>query len=200
MSIGIVSDSEFESELNRLINPSNSDKSNSDKSNPSNKRLEGIIIDKPSRGRSVGDMNVPDCLRNIIGENAITEGNKETHTLSRALGISDSSVTAYKNGATSTDSYHQPNPELNNHITNTKLKIASKARSRLLSAIKHITDDKLEEAKPRDLAGIAKDMSMVIKNVEPEAPKINVNTGPTFVVYAPSFRKEEGYDVIVVNE
>jgi hypothetical protein len=69
-------------------------------------------------------------------------------------------------------------------------------------ALKHITPDKLELAKVRDLAGIARDMSAVIKNIEPEdnGPKDPAKNGPTFIFYSPQFKKEEHFDVVRVEE
>ena len=42
-------------------------------------------------------------------------------------------------------------------------------------------------------------MSAVIKNIEPEQSDRGQNQ-PTFILYAPQFRKEESFDVITVNE
>lgn len=182
MAIGIVESDEFDLELERL-----------------NYKSNGEVIDLPTRGRGNGNCATPDSLRKIIGENAIEEGSAETKELTRALGISDSSLSAYKNGATSTVSYHEPNEKLKNHIDNTKLRIASKARHRLLSAIDSITKEKLEGASLRDAASVATAMSAVIRNIEPEQSDSKINQ-PTFVIYAPQIRKEESFDVITVNE
>jgi hypothetical protein len=68
-------------------------------------------------------------------------------------------------------------------------------------ALHHITVDKLVDAKVRDLAGIARDMSAVIKSIEPEE-KANPlgSNGPTFIFYSPQFRKEEHFDVVQAKE
>ncbi len=44
-------------------------------------------------------------------------------------------------------------------------------------------------------------MSVIIKNLEPksETPDSS-NQGPQFVIFAPTFRKENSFDTITVNE
>ncbi len=185
MPIGIVSQSEFEKEL------SNSDDFQIKK---------GIIIETPKPGRKNGDFNVPPVLRKIIGETSIEEGNSGAKEIAREFGVSDSSISAYKNGAHSTASYHNPDPGLRQTIDDTKSKITTRAKSRLLRAIHHITDDKLKDAKVRDLAGIAKDLSTVVKSLEPSSPNTPLGNSPTFVFYTPPQKKEESYDVILLKE
>lgn len=184
MPLGLVNDDEFLSELNKSSEPES----------------RGEVINLPSRGRKSGDNNVPDALRNIIGGNAIEEGSKETKELTRAFGISDSSLSAYKNGATSTTTYHTPKPELSKSVNDVRDKITSRAKNRLLKAISHITDEKMRDTKAIDLAGIARNLSAVVKNIEPEAPRVNPGNGPTFVVFAPPKKREESYEVINLKE
>jgi hypothetical protein len=156
------------------------------------------IEDMKPRGRGEDNTEVPESLRKIIGETALIDNNDEAKALARQFGISDSSVSAYKNGATSTASYNQPSKELDSHLNNVKVQISDKAKSRLFSAIDALTDDKLGAAKPRDLASIAKDMSAVVKNMESD--KSSGTNSPTFVIFAPKMRAEESYDVIQVSE
>lgn len=170
MPMGIVSDSDFEAE---------------------SERLRIVTIEKGRGNRPA----TPESLRKIIGENAVEEGSKATKVLTQALGISDSSLSAYKNGATSTSSYH--NPTFKDHIDKAREKIVKKARNRLLQSLNHITDEKLKSESPRDLAGIAKDMSVIIKNFEPEVEK--GNGGRQLIIFAPQFVTEEKFEVIDVQ-
>lgn len=181
MGMGIVSDSDFENELKR---------------NQTNPRPE---IKDINRGRGNGNVEVPDSLRKVIGETAITDGRTEATELAKQFGISPSSVSAYSNGSTSTSSYaDQPNKS---HIDETKERISRKARSKLMLAIGNITKDKLSVANVKDLAGVAKDMSAIIKNMEPDKPQGTVNNnGPQFVIYAPQYKKEEHFEVVHAKE
>lgn len=185
--MGIVSDSDFELEDNRL--------SPKPKSNP-NPNAQVIDLE---RGRGIGNVEVPNALRNIIGDTAITDGRQDAVALANNFGISPSSASAYAQGATSTASYHErPNTEV---LNKTRTKITKIAHSKLIKSLRAITEDKLESAKARDLAGIAKDMSAVVRNMEPEKEtNTNTNNGPTFVFYSPQFKKEEHFDVVPSKE
>lgn len=188
MAMGIVSDSEFDKELNKVSEPRE----------VSNSVPKAEVVDMPAKGRGVGNVEVPNSLRKVIGETAITEGRDSAVELARQFGISPSSAAAYNVGATSTSSYDErPNAVV---INKAKEKIGKRARTKLMAALRHITDEKLGEAKVRDLASIAKDMSVVFKHMEPEGPKTPSNSGPTFVFYSPQFRKEEHYDVVQAKE
>lgn len=191
MAMGIVSDKDFDSELNKV---------SSDKPREESKSIPvtGEIVDMPAKGRGVGNVEVPNSLRKVIGETAITEGRDQAVELARQFGISPSSAAAYNVGATSTSSYDErPNAVV---INKAKEKIGKRARTKLMAALRHITDEKLGEAKVRDLASIAKDMSVVFKHMEPEGPKAPTSTGPQFIFYSPQFRKEEHYDVVSAKE
>lgn len=186
MPMGIVSDEEFNSELGKT-NPGNS-----------NPTITGVIQDV-NRGRGKGNIEVPNVLRNIIGDESTTNGRQSAIELAKSFGISPSSVSAYNAGATSTATYEtKPNESI---ILNAKERVAKRARGKLMRALNKITDDKLDSANARDLAGIAKDMSAIVRSMEPEVAKASTNnSGPTYVFYAPHMRKEEEYDVIHVKE
>jgi hypothetical protein len=179
--MGICNDEDFELEINSLT------------------KIEPEIIPMPDKGRGYGNGQVPESLRKIIGEESI-EGNRQSALeLGRAFGISDSSVSAYSAGSTSTSSYQSPVRSLNSHLNKVKEKIQSKARRRLTLALDSITPEKLQEANLREASGVARDMSVIIKNLEPESNK-EENNNTQFVIYAPSFRDERSFDIIRVNE
>lgn len=185
MPLGIVEDSEFDLELDKL------DKNQSEP--------RAVIVDKGIPGRKNGDNGVPSALRKIIGEEAITNGRQAAIGIAEEFGISHDSADAYKNGATSLATFNEPNPSLQSHLAGIKEKIVQKATGKLDSALESITPDKLEDIKPRDAAGIAKDMSVIIRNMEPDSddkPRI----GPNYIFYSPRSRKEEDYETLQVDE
>lgn len=181
MPLGIVEDSIFEEELG------------------SSKRAPAVVVEDV-KGRGRGNVEVPEGLRKIIGENAIEEGNKTTEVLTEALGISNSSMTAYKQGAHSTSSYNNPTEILGSHINQTKARITKKATNRLFKALNGIDQTKLDAADARTLSGVAKDMSVIIKNMEPEKEKSNGTTNNTFILHAPMLLTEDRFEVIQANE
>lgn len=192
MAMGIVSDLDFNSEL---LN-SNSDVVKQKEVVP---RAIATIVDSPPKGRGENNVEVPNGLRKLIGSESVTNGRESALELASNLGISPSSVSAYSQGANSTASY-EDRPNLL-EINKAKERISKRARSKLMLALHHITEDKLVDTKVRDLAGIARDMSAIVKNIEPEE-KINPlgSNGPTFIFYSPQFRKEEHFEVIQAKE
>jgi hypothetical protein len=191
MPMGIVSDSEFESELNKpntVQAPSIQEKVH-----------VPVVIKDMERGRTPGAVGVPDGLRKIIGDESVTNGREAAIALARDFGISESSVSAYAKGATSTASYNdRPNAGV---INSAKERISKKARARLMMSLNLLTEDKFADAKARDIAAVAKDMSTIVRNMEPP-PSVNPtdSTAPRFVVYSPQFKQETHYQTLVVKE
>lgn len=181
MPLGIVSDDDFDSELENDVVSSVS------------------IAEKASKGRALGDVNVPESLRKIIGEDAAINGTKDAMSegsIAHALGISPSSVSAYKRGATSSNG--EAKDDILSHINRGKEKAIKRASRSMHLALSHITPDKLREVKAKDLSSIAKDMSALIKNLEPEREEAKKNVN--FVFFAPRTRDIDSYRVIDVGE
>lgn len=179
MPLGIVSDTDFDKEIERH------------ESFP----IPTIIEIEKGRGHNV---ETPEAIRAIIGETSITDGRQEALAIAKQWGISTSSVSAYANGATSTATYNKPNGELKNHINRTKERITSKARKNLFAALSHITTDKLAEGSLREVSGVARDMSSIIKDFEPDSNR-NSNISAQFIFYTPKMRSEDSFDVIDVG-
>jgi len=191
MAMGIVSDSDFEKELEKL----NSDSIPS----PSIQKLP-----KDTNGRGNGNFEVPEGLRKIIGEEANINGRASALQIASDFGISASSVSAYTRGATSTASIDNPHAEIVNHINTAKLRVSKKARKRLMMALNEITQERIEGAKLHEISGVARDMAHIMKDMEPSAEKngnMNMNnSGPTFVFYKPESKSEEDFQTIHVRE
>ena len=195
MPIGIVPDSEFEHELASLSNHK------STKLVPSSVPSTQIVeIDKP--GRKEGDVNVPDSLRQIIGETSVIEGRQSALGLAGMFGISPSSVSAYAKGTTSTKTYDSPSKSIISHINKSRRRAIKRASTTLNSALEAITQEKLDYTDAKDLASIAKDMAVVIKNLEPtpERDMAGEAKSPQFVIYAPQFKDERSFESITINE
>lgn len=183
MAMGLVSDEELEKVLK----------------NSGNRAVVNVPL---PRGRKEGDVNVPESLRKVIAQDSIENGRQSALALAESVGVSASSVSAYANGSTSTTSYNQRNAALVNHANEVKEKISAKARTKLLVALKEITPEKLKGAKLKDVAGVARDMSAIVRNMEPKesgesggaVPKVNIN------IFAPQRKQESDYEVVEVNE
>lgn len=191
MPLGIVSDDEFQKELdNSLVEITDSEIS------IGHTRPKIQEIDNP--GRKEGDVNVPESLRSIIGETHALEGRSEAVKLAKEFGLSSSSVSAYGSGKTSTSS-SEVDSHLSNFLKERKQRASKKASLKLLKALDHITDEKLENTPAGVLAGIAKSLSGVVKDLEPEVRKEGGNAAQ-FIVFAPSMAREDKFDVIDLHE
>lgn len=180
MPLGILTDEEFEQELNRNTK----------------KVPEGKIIDiEKGRGQKT---ETPESARKLISELAIS--GVASQELSQEFGISSSSISAYKNDANSTASYNEPNKELKNHNNQIRERIIRKARKKLVLAVDKIDDDKLDACNAKELAGVAKDMSSVIRNLEPEIKPETESGNNQFIFFAPHIRKESDYPIINVSD
>ncbi len=185
--MGLVKDEDFESAL------TNSKSKEVIPSEP----ITGEVIDY-SKGRG-HNPEVPNSLRQIIGETGAVDGRGEAVDLANRFGISPSSVSAYTNGSTSTASYDK---KVNlPFINKAKERVSRRAIKKLNLALESMTEDKLFDTKARELAGIAKDMSAIVKNMEPEKEVVDPSkTGPTFVFYSPAFKQENTFEIVHAKE
>jgi transcriptional regulator with XRE-family HTH domain len=185
MAIGIVSDNDFDKEVTDIvrkdIRPSSS-----------------AVVDKLHKGgRKEGDNAIPDVVKElVINESLNGASGKE---LSQALGISQSSISAYRNGANSTATYDKKDKILIDHISRAKGKISKRARNVLNRSLDHLTDDKLSSVKAKDLAGIARNMSAIIRDMEPPQDQVQNQLAVQFVMLAPPVHTEKHYDAIDVS-
>lgn len=171
---GIVSDELFEAQLSELKNP----------------KAKVVNI---QRGRGSAK-EVPIELKKLIGSEGIAGGSNGE--LSKAFGVSESSVSAYKHDASSTSSYNEPNGELKRANDEVRTEIIGKSREKLLAAIDSITTEKLNDSKARDAASVAKDMSAVIKNMEPQNPNGGNTLNQQFVFHVPAPKQESDFETV----
>jgi hypothetical protein len=186
--IGIVSDDEFDSEL-----------ANSEAKINGRSVSIGSVLKVPSKGRAEGDNNVPDSLRKIIGETDILEGRSAGRDLAESFGLNPQASRAYASGITSLATPNTPKKNLADHLAVIKRNASKRAGKKLLAALDKITDEKLDEAPAGVLAGIAKSLSGVVRDLEPEM-RNNVPLGTQFIVFAPQVAKESSFDVIDLKE
>ncbi len=191
MPLGILTDEQLNKELNRV--PSNKEIEKIEKSIESEVCAPKIVDIKRGRGNQ---LEIPNEIRALVAEEAIN--GTPAKDLARTFGISESSISAYKNDATSTTSYDKPNEELAKKNDSVRTAISNQARTRLSQALEEITPEKISGAKVKDISGIAKDMSVIVKNLEENIPQNVQNT--QVIIYKPRFKEEDDYDIITVNE
>lgn len=203
MPIGIVSDKDFKRELENVDTPIGVPRpttSHSSHITESNNSSNGVVEDI-KRGRGEGNKEVPESLRDVIGQTAVHYGRQDAIQLAKHFGLSESSASAYAVGATSTATYHD---RTNERIARSKEIISRKARSKMIMALNALTEEKLALSSPKELSSVARDMAVVHKQMEPtviDTPKeIDKDKGPTFVFYSPQFFKEDKFDRVISPE
>lgn len=217
MPLGIVSDKDFETELNKFgsiseIRPPTFNKFPSQ--NNSNSvpdcipfiedvevinEITGEFVEISNKGRQVGSREVPNSLRKMIGEESQINGRDSALKLAQQFGISKSSVSAYANGSTSTASYDEPKSDIRQHINRSRERISKKAQSKLIAALNYITPETLGQVdKLKDISSIAKDMSSIVKDMEPPLDKNPQVNGPQFIFYCPQIKTEEHFETILL--
>lgn len=149
-----------------------------------------------NRGRTSGVKNISNETREQIATEALTS-NLTGKEIAEKFNVSPASVSAYKHGNTSCATYDKQDEQLSKHVSNVKTEISDTARNRLMMALNEITVDKVKDTKLKDIASIARDMSVVAKNMEPPA---GINISNQVVVYRPKLHDEDDYDVITINE
>lgn len=176
MAIGIVSNEEFDVELAKFTSSSRQ-------------------VEHRDRNPKLSDPNVPASLRQVIQEEAIK--GTPPKELSKIFGVDSNTIGSYKHGYTE-NTRRNTNEALVRSGQATRIRIASKAQSKIISAMRFMTDDKLQHAKARDLAGIAKDMSTVVNNMEGNSS--NSSNQNNFVFFSPRTKQSDEYEVIEVHK
>lgn len=198
MKLGIVSDEQFLKEL----------ENGGGKLDPiplptieikSDNQIIEKTDDPKTKGRKLGDINVPENLRKLIGEEGVINGRQAALALASDFGISPSSASAYAVGSTSTKSYHNPKDTLTNYLQARKNRITKKSLRILTSALDTLTPEKLNGIRAKDASSIAKDMSTIVNNMSDGTSEASSNK-PQFVIYAPQVRDERSYETIVVTD
>ncbi len=211
MPLGIVKQEDYDKDLN----PSRSENlpqkesireevipeviDSEDNSGEPTKGVNGLNT-LPRIGRGQGNTEIPNSIRKLIGDSAIEEGPSAARAIGEFLGLSQSSVSAYSNGATSTASYNKPNIDLVTHLDKTRKKITKRAQGKLFKALNVIDDDKLDKLDALQASTVAKNMAAIVKTMEPEDKTKNTFNGPVITFYAPHIVKEDHFDVISVSE
>lgn len=217
MPLGIVSDVEYEKNLgginvtsdNSTHVPEKEEQSEDSvpseisKSNESETQncISGEVIDI-NRGRGKGNTAVPNSVRKLIGESVVEEGRPAGLAIAAFLGVSNSSVSAYAKGATSTASYNEPKKELVDFLGETRKKITKRAAGKLMKSLNVIDEDRLDKLDAVEASNVAKNMSAIIKHMEPPQERnngVNINM-PRITFYAPHIVSEDKFHVVNANE
>jgi predicted transcriptional regulator len=185
MALGILSSESFNRELARFNIAVSAEQ---DKESATQIQEKELI-----KGRN-NKSEVPSEIRKLAARESIAGASAKS--ISDLLGVSPSSISAYKNGATSTSTYDKPDRELQEANNQFRDKIKNLASTRLIEAIESISADKLAESKPQVASAVARDMSSVIKNISPD---LQDQVNQQVIIYKPRMKDVEEYEVIDIR-
>ena len=191
MPLGIVNNQDFEKELTN---------SNPDyvQPRPPKPTIEAEIKELPTVGRTPEVPNVPQSLRKILGETHATEGLQAAKQLASSIrGISQPTLSAYGNGKVSPG---KVNDDLINYLNERKTKISKRALNKINMALTLMDEEKMSEADAKELSSIAKDMSIVVKQMEPTERDDKKSEPVQFHFYAPQVKQENHYETVVAKD
>lgn len=186
--IGVADNESFQAELDRLTNKTSDKKIDV---LPSNEKVVDI-----NRGRTEGRTEISQEARAFISGEVLSGA--RANDVAKAFGVSESSISAYKKDATSTSSYHKPDKELSELNDASRRRIVGPAQQTLIDAIEAITPEKLNGSKVNVASAVARDMSSIIKNMQPDAGS-TVNNNQV-IIYKPRMKEEDDYIEMQVNE
>lgn len=144
--IGIASNDEFELELNKLSVNSSTDKQYD-----------------PNADRGLQTGNNTSEFRALIAQEALNGTPREQ--IMREFKVSSSSIDAYRRGHNTASPERKLDDKLRERNKIFRHRIVSKASLNLTKSLDAITEDKLRNCDAKENAQIAKDMSVVIKNM-----------------------------------
>lgn len=217
MPLGIVSNSDFDSELNNsavsiiknnTINKSDIIKNKSEPrafiySDNSDSIVNAEVLDLPVVGRLNDVTNIPQSLRKILGEEVAVHGLASAMKLAESLGghgISQPTLSTYARGEISPGQVSNSSTDLLNHINGRKTKISKRALNKLNLALSLIDEQKLLGCDAKELSSVAKDMAIVSKQMEPREKSDEVKDPVQFHFYAPQIRSENHYETVVAKD
>lgn len=202
MPLGIVSDKDFFNEIEEDsdIKPrtSNIDIENATPSTA----IVGEVLDFPTVGRHSDIPDIPISLKKILAETHAIEGLSRAQELANSFGgLSQPTLSTLGSGNTSRGTHKsRAGNSLVEHLNNRKTKISNRALNKINLALAHMTEDKFEDLEMRELATIAKDMSVVAKQMEPTKIDEGHKDPVQFHFYSPQVRTENHYDVVVAKD
>lgn len=176
MPLGIVSEEDYQKEKNSY--------ELDDKV-----RIDRTVIEK---GRGEGTKEIPSVVREIVAESKLLgESNDE---IKKYFKVSDSSISAYQHGNTSTASYHKKDSRLEKVRNN----VSKRAGKGLLAALDAINNKDLNREEAKVVSGIAKDLASVFEKITPEIKK-EKEQNVHLHLHVPKMKEVSDYEVIDVS-
>lgn len=153
--------------------------------------LVNLVVKQKHTGRPIGEGNIPPMMKSLIASLGRVSNQS---AVAKAFDVSRVTVNNAANGKVG----HREETVLQEVVKNSKSQVEDKALGIMLHAM-NLIPEKIngdEKLKARDLASIAKDMSVIADNMTAKSDR----TGPSVVIInSPKIRDESSYEVIEVE-
>lgn len=161
-----------------------------------NTPARSIIVNDPAKGRGPAK-EVPEPIRALIAQEVLLGA--PSKLIAQEFKVSPSSISAYKNGATSTASYNNPANSLKKKNVIFKDRIVKRASRHAIDALDSISPSDFASASLRDKAAVAKEMASIVRDMSASEES---HSGPAvqFIIHAPQMRKETDYIDGIVSQ
>lgn len=146
-------------------------------------------------GRRGGDTNVPEVIRATAA--LLAQSGESSKDIAQALDLSKTSVDQYKEGNTS---FGRPNQKLRAVLRQNMEQVNEKAVSKLLKGLDFMDFDKqekMDKVSYRDMSAILLNLG---KLVDSKLSEDGDKETTKLIVYAPSIKTEQHFEVIEVRE
>lgn len=153
------------------------------------KKENNITHEQIIRGRK-DTKEIPEVIRETAVESSIL-GDK-AKDIKEKLGISLSSISAYKHGVNSTNVY---NEKKQSNLVKARERINEQAGNNLLKALSALEAKNLAYEDARDVSSIAKDMASIVEKITPKE-QISNNNNIRLTIFAPQMKQLSDYEII----
>ena len=186
MPIGIINKQDYEREINKPVDSDTGARSD----------VPQVITD-PAKGRG-NNKEVPEPIRALIAQEVLLGA--PSKLIAQEFKVSPSSISAYKNGSTSTASYNQPANSLKKKNVIFKDRIVKRASRHAIDALDSISPSDFASASLRDKAAVAKEMASIVRDMSSSEDSDNKGVAVQFIIHAPQMRKETDYIDGIVSQ
>jgi len=120
--------------------------------------------------------------------------------VAEAFGITPNTVSNISSGCVDSDREkgHFKDPEFIKKLSDIRESVAEKALGKVMDVLQLVTDEKLSKKDVTDVATIAKDLSVVVRNVSGDNGANRPNIAQV-VLFAPNQRRESSYDTMTIE-
>lgn len=145
------------------------------------------VVTKQRAGRGIGNDEIPDFLRPIIGTAAKLSTSRAA---AQEFGVAHATAANYANGKVS----QRADGDLQAQIDSRIQTVQDVALTKMMVALNLLDEDMMQNKTGVNVSNIAANMGRIVEKTTKKVEQIN--QGTQVIIYAPQVRSEEKYEVI----